>query len=72
MAALERKSVEPTAAHLAPSATRSRHQALHHFVAESGLPYERMLLRAAQWVVPAMDFGDGGWWIVDDTLVTLH
>jgi SRSO17 transposase len=26
-----------------------------------------MLLRVAQWVVPAMDFSDGGWWIVDDT-----
>lgn len=26
-----------------------------------------MLLRVAQWVVPAMDFSDGGWGIVDDT-----
>ena len=26
-----------------------------------------MLLRVAQWVVPAMDFSDGGWWIADDT-----
>jgi SRSO17 transposase len=26
-----------------------------------------MLLRVAQWIVPAMDFSDGGWWIVDDT-----
>jgi SRSO17 transposase len=26
-----------------------------------------MLLRVAQWVVPAMDFSDGAWWIVDDT-----
>ena len=26
-----------------------------------------MLLRVAQWVVPAMDFSDGGWWIIDDT-----
>ncbi|HOM13961.1 MAG TPA: transposase [Rubrivivax sp.] len=72
MAALERRSVEPMAVHLAPSATRSRHQALHHFVAESRWPDERMLRRAAQRVVPAMDFGDGGWRIVDDTLVTLH
>jgi SRSO17 transposase len=26
-----------------------------------------MLLRVCQWVVPAMDFSDGGWWIIDDT-----
>jgi SRSO17 transposase len=67
MAPLNRKSVEPMAAHLAPSATRSRHQSLHHFVADSAWSDEQMLLRVAQWVVPAMDFSDGGWWIVDDT-----
>ena len=26
-----------------------------------------MLLRVCQWVVPLMDFSDGGWWIIDDT-----
>jgi SRSO17 transposase len=26
-----------------------------------------MLRRVCQWVVPKMDFTDGGWWIVDDT-----
>ena len=67
MAPLKRKSVEPMAAHLAPAATRSKHQSLHHFVADSAWSDEQMLLRVAQWVVPAMDFGDGGWWIVDDT-----
>jgi len=67
MAPLKRKSVEPIAAHLAPSATRSRHQSLHHFVADSPWSDDEMLLRVAQWVVPAMDFSDGGWWIVDDT-----
>ena len=67
MAPLKRKSVEPMAAHLAPAATRSRHQSLHHFVADSAWSDEQMLLRVAQWVVPAMDFSDGGWWIVDDT-----
>lgn len=67
MAPLKRKSVEPMAAHLAPSATRSRHQSLHHFVADSAWSDEQMLLRVAQWVMPAMDFSDGGWWIVDDT-----
>ncbi len=67
MAPLSRKSVEPMAAHLAPQATRSRHQSLHHFVADSAWSDEEMLLRVAQWVVPAMDFQEGGWWIVDDT-----
>ena len=67
MSPLKRKSVEPMASHLAPLATRSRHQSLHHFVADSGWSDEQMLLRVAQWVVPAMDFSDGGWWIVDDT-----
>lgn len=67
MAPLKRKSVEPMAAHLAPSGTRSRHQSLHHFVADSAWSDEQVLLRVAQWVVPAMDFSDGGWWIVDDT-----
>lgn len=67
MAPLKRKSVEPMASHLAPASTRSRHQSLHHFVADSAWSDEQMLLRVAQWVVPAMDFADGGWWIVDDT-----
>ncbi len=67
MAPLKRKSVEPMASHLAPTATPSRHQSLHHFVADSAWSDEQMLLRVAQWVVPAMDFSDGGWWIVDDT-----
>ena len=67
MAPLKRKSVEPMASHLAPTATRSRHQSLHHFVSESAWSDEEMLLRVAQWVVPAMDFGDGGWWVIDDT-----
>ena len=67
MAPLKRKSVEPMASHLAPAATRSRHQSLHHFVADSGWSDDEMLLRVAQWVVPAMDFSEGGWWIVDDT-----
>ena len=67
MSPLKRKSVEPMASHLAPLATRSRHQSLHHFVADSAWSDEQMLLRVALWVVPAMDFSDGGWWIVDDT-----
>lgn len=33
---VQRKSVEPMAAHLAPTRVRSEHQRLHHFVADAG------------------------------------
>jgi SRSO17 transposase len=64
---LKRKSVEPMAAHVDPLKVRSRHQSLHHFVAEANWSDEQMLSRVCQWVVPKMDFGGGGWWIIDDT-----
>jgi SRSO17 transposase len=67
MSTLRRKSVEPMAAHMEPQNVRSRHQSLHHFVADSNWSDERMLLGVCQWVVPEMDFIDGGWWIIDDT-----
>ncbi len=67
MSPLQRKSVEPMAAHIDPLNVRSRHQSLHHFVADSSWSDEQMLLRVCQWVVPLMDFDDGGWWIIDDT-----
>lgn len=67
MSPLSRKSVEPMAAHVDPLKVRSRHQSLHHFVADANWSDEQMLLRVCQWVVPLMDFGDGGWWIIDDT-----
>ncbi len=67
LAPIKRKSVEPMASWIEPQDTRSRHQSLHHFVAQSGWSDEQMLRRVAQWVVPAMDFSAGGWWVVDDT-----
>ena len=67
MLPLSRKSVEPMAAHVDPRKVRSRHQSLHHFVADAAWSDEQMLLRVAQWVVPKMDFSDGGWWIINDT-----
>jgi SRSO17 transposase len=67
MSPLARKSVEPMAAHIDPQRARSRHQSLHHFVADANWSDEQMLLRVCQWVVPKMDFSDGGWWIIDDT-----
>ncbi len=67
MGPLQRKSVEPMAAHLEPGNTRAKHQSLHHFVSQAAWSDEALLLRVAQWVVPKMDFGKGGWWVVDDT-----
>ena len=67
MSPLARKSVEPMAAHLDPMHTRSKHQSLHHFVADAAWSDEQMLLRVCQWVFPRMDFAGGGWWIIDDT-----
>jgi len=67
MAPIQRKSVEPMAAAVDPERVRSRHQSLHHFVADSDWSDEALGLRVAQWVVPRMDFSDAGWWIIDDT-----
>lgn len=54
MTPLERKIEEPMA-------TCSRHQSLHHFVADSVGSDEETVRRVAQGVGPAIDFGDGGW-----------
>ena len=67
MSPLSRKSAAPMAAHVDPLTVRSRHQSLQHFVADANGSDEQMLLRVCQWVVPLMDFRDGGWWIIDDT-----
>jgi SRSO17 transposase len=67
MLPLSRKSVEPMAARVDPMHASARHQALHHFVAKAEWSDTQMLRRVAQWVVPNMDFGQGGWWIIDDT-----
>lgn len=67
MLPLSRKSVEPMAARVDPMHASARHQALHHFVANAQWSDEELLRRVCQWVVPKMDFGAGGWWIIDDT-----
>jgi SRSO17 transposase len=67
MLPLSRKSVEPMAARVDPMHASARHQAMHHFVAKAEWSDVQMLRRVAQWVVPKMDFADGGWWIIDDT-----
>ena len=67
MLPLARKSVEPMAARVDPMHASARHQALHHFVAKAQWSHTEMLRRVAQWVIPKMDFSQGGWWIIDDT-----
>ncbi|RQR46584.1 IS701 family transposase [Burkholderia sp. Bp9126] len=67
MLPLSRKSVEPMAARVDPLHASARHQALHHFVAKAEWSDAELLRRVAQWVVPKMDFSQGGWWIIDDT-----
>lgn len=67
MLPLSRKSVEPMAARVDPVHASARHQALHHFVAKAEWSDREMLRRVCQWVVPQMDFSQGGWWIIDDT-----
>jgi SRSO17 transposase len=67
MLPLSRKSVEPMAARVDPMHASARHQALHHFVAKAEWSDAEILRRVAQWVVPKMDFSQGGWWIIDDT-----
>ena len=67
MLPLSRKSVEPMAARVDPLHASAKHQSLHHFVAKAQWSDQELLQRVAQWVVPAMDFSAGGWWIIDDT-----
>jgi SRSO17 transposase len=67
MLPLSRKSVEPMAARVDPMHASARHQALHHFVAKAEWSHKEMLGRVCQWVIPKMDFSEGGWWIIDDT-----
>ena len=67
MLPLERKSVEPLAAHLDPLRTRARHQALHHFVAKSEWSDAAMLERVGRYVSSLLDLKDEVYWIVDDT-----
>ena len=55
------------AARVDPVHASAQHQSLHHFVAKAEWSDEQMLRRVCQWVVPKMDFNEGGWWIIDDT-----
>lgn len=67
MLPLERKSIEPLAAHTAPLQVQAKHQSLHHFVAKSMWSDEAVLKRTRQWVIPWLGLEQGCYWIVDDS-----
>jgi SRSO17 transposase len=64
----ERKSVEPIAARLDPRHVRSRHQSLHHFVADADWSDAALLTAVRTAVLPAFSSHGGvSAWIVDET-----
>ena len=64
----ERKSVEPMAARVDPHRVRSRHQSLHHFVAEADWDDRAVLAAVRDYALPALQQqGPMQVWIVDDT-----
>jgi len=65
---LERKSVEPMAARLAPGKVRQMHQSLHHIVADAAWIDAALLKQVRDQVLPAMTRRHKlVAWIVDDT-----
>ncbi len=68
MLPIERKSVEPMAARLAPGNVRQMHQSLHHIVAAAPWSDEALLKQVRRQVLPAMTKKHVlAAWIVDDT-----
>ncbi|MEG6550577.1 IS701 family transposase [Desulfocurvibacter africanus] len=67
MLPIERKSVEPMAAHADPQRVGARHQAMHHFVAKSEWSDEAILERVRDFVLPKMGADADYYWIIDDT-----
>jgi SRSO17 transposase len=65
---IQRKSVEPMAARLAPGKVRQMHQSLHHIVAEAAWSDVALLREVRRQVLPAMTRRQClAGWIVDDT-----
>src|ERR1039457_1025239 len=65
---IERKSLEPMAARLAPANVRQMHQSLHHIVAEAAWSDRAWLREGSCQVLPAMTRKHAlAAWIVDDT-----
>jgi SRSO17 transposase len=68
MLPVERKSVEPLAAVVAPSRVAAKHQSLLHFVGQSPWSDAALLGRVRDWVLPMIErHGAIRAWIIDDT-----
>jgi SRSO17 transposase len=67
MLPIERKSVEPLAAHIDPLHVSAKHQSLHHVVADSEWSDVAVLRRVRGWVMPELGRNSKFYWIVDDT-----
>src|SRR5882757_514454 len=67
MLPLERKSVEPLAAHTDPLHVSAKHQSLHHLVAQSEWSDKAVLKCVRDWVMPKLGRKSSFYWIVDDT-----
>lgn len=67
MLPIERKSVEPLAAHTDPLHVRAKHQSLHHLVAKSEWSDSAVLACVREWVMAQLRRQDKFYWIVDDT-----
>ncbi len=57
----ERKSIEPMAARVDPRHVQSRHQSMHHFVADAPWDAAAVLRVARQWVLERMTRHGWGW-----------
>jgi len=65
---VERKSVEPMAAQLAPGQVSAKHQSLHHFVAKASWRDDTVMQAVREYALPKMQRqGPILAWIVDDT-----
>jgi len=67
MLPLSRKSIEPMAARMDPLHVSARHQALHHFVANSEWSDATVMAGVRDWVLPSLGLDSGCYWIIDDT-----
>ncbi len=64
----ERKSVEPMAARIDPRNVESRHQSMHHFVADAPWDARDVIRVARDWALEQFDrHGPIEAWIIDDT-----
>ncbi|MGH8671694.1 MAG: IS701 family transposase [Burkholderiales bacterium] len=67
MLPIERKSVEPLAAHTDPLHVSAKHQSLHHLVAKSEWSDTAILGCVREWVTSRFERKSKYYWIVDDT-----